>query len=76
MKPKFKQGDSVRIKDIISREEIRGRWGFVVSNAIDMNGSYVYWIFVPEAPYKTNVTEPNIKDLSWSMMEYVLELLE
>ena len=76
MKPKFRAGDSVRIKDMAWREELRGRWGFLVSNGVVMNGSYVYWIFVPEYPFNTNATEPNIKDLSWCLMEYVLETLE
>ena len=88
MTPKFKEGDSVFIDSIngnvsysgkegflVSNAIYSGKEGFLVSNAIPLAKCYVYWVFIPEFPFPTQVLNPTVKDLAWAIREEYLEPL-
>lgn len=76
MEPIFKEGDGVRVREGILIEEIRGQWGFIVSEGVDVLGLVTYWVFLPEVPRVSEGIELSTRNLAWPILEKNLEFLK
>ena len=76
MEPIFKEGDGVRVREVILIEEIRGQWGFIVSEGMNVLGLVTYWVFLPEIPRVSEGVELSTRNLAWPILEKNLEFLK
>ncbi len=76
MEPIFKEGDGVRVREGILIEEIRGQWGFIVSEGMDVLGLVTYWVFLPEVPRVSEGIQLSGNNLAWPILEKNLEFLK
>ena len=74
---KFKEGDSVRIKNIEGRENLKDGWGFVTRILGRTSDSRsIYLVFLPEIPCFRDVKFSSDYGLSWVILEGEMEPLE
>jgi hypothetical protein len=76
MEPIFKEGDGVRVREVILIEEIRGQWGFIVSEGVNVLGQVTYWVFLPEVPRVSEGIQLSTRNLAWPILEKNLEFLK
>ena len=72
MEPIFREGDGVRVREGIPLEEIRGQWGFIVSEGMAVFGDVImYWVFIPEVPRVSEGVELSTRNLAWPILEKI-----
>ena len=75
MKPKLEAGQAVTCVKGRHYEELNGKWGFIAAEPVWIKCFWAYYVFFPEAPYPTQMSEPGPLSLCYFLYDEHLEPL-